>query len=72
MEEKNLEKITNQNEGIMNQLGSRFQQQLDRSPAFPTSDDFIRSKEIIRKKWPIYEVIHHFVLMISSERKNSR
>ena len=40
MEEKNLEKITNQNEGIMNKLGSRFQQQLDRSPAFSTSDDF--------------------------------
>ena len=47
MEEKNLEKITNQNEGIMNQLGSRFQQQLDRSPAFPTSDDFLRSYEIV-------------------------
>ena len=49
MEEKNLEKITNQNEGIMNlnQLGSRFKQQLDRSPAFPTSDDFLRSYEIV-------------------------
>ena len=47
MEEKNLEKITNQNEGIMNQLGSRFKQQLDRSPVFPTSDDFLRSYEIV-------------------------
>ena len=46
-EEKNLEKITNQNKGIMNQLGSRFQQQLDRSPAFLTSDDFVRSNKIV-------------------------
>ena len=45
---------------------------LDRSPAFLTSDDFIISNEIIRTKWPIYEVICHFVLMISSERNNSR
>ena len=28
--------------------------------------------EIIRTKWPIYEVISHFVLMISSERNDSR
>ena len=27
---------------------------LDWSPAFLTSDDFIRSNEIIRTKWPIY------------------
>ena len=33
----------------MNQLGSGFQQQLDRdrSPAFPTSYDFLRSNEIV-------------------------
>ena len=37
---------------------------LDRSPAFLTSDDFIRSNEIIRTKWPIYVVIGHFVLTI--------
>ena len=37
---------------------------IDRSPAILTSDDFIRSNEIIRTKWPIYEVIRHFVLMI--------
>ena len=28
--------------------------QLDRSPAVLTSDDFIRSNEIVRNKWPIY------------------
>ena len=28
--------------------------QLDRSPAFLTSDDFIRSNEIVTTKWPIY------------------
>ena len=38
--------------------------QLDRSPAFLTSDDFVRSHEIVRTKWSIYEVIGHFVLMI--------
>ena len=38
---------------------------LDRSPAFLTSDDFIRFNEIIRKKWLIYKVIGHFVLTIS-------
>ena len=37
---------------------------LDRSPAFLTSDDFIRSNEIIRTKWRIYVVIGHFILMI--------
>ena len=45
---------------------------LDRSPAFLTSDDFVRSNEIIRTKRQIYVVIGHFVLMISSERKKSR
>ena len=45
---------------------------LDRSPVFLTSDDFIRSNKIIRTKSPIYEVISHFVLIISSEHKNSR
>ena len=34
------------------------------SPAILTSDDFIRSNEIIRTKWPIYVVIGHFVLTI--------
>ena len=38
--------------------------QLDRSPAFLTSDNFIRSNEIFRTKWPIYVVISHFVLMM--------
>ena len=28
--------------------------QVDRSPAILTSDDFIRSNEILRKKWSIY------------------
>ena len=27
---------------------------VDRSPAILTSDDFIRSNEILRTKWPIY------------------
>ena len=44
---------------------------LDRSPAFLTSDDFVRSNEIIRTKRQNV-VIGHFVLMISSERKKSR
>ena len=30
---------------------------LDRSPAFLTSEDFIRSNEIIRTKWPVYCII---------------
>ena len=50
-------------------------QLLDRSPAFPTSDDFIRSNEIVRTKRLIYKVISTFVsnnLMISSERKKNR
>ena len=35
------------------------------SPAILTSaDDFIRSNEIVRTKWPIYQVIGHFVLTI--------
>ena len=37
---------------------------IDRSPAILTSDDFIRSNEIIRTKWLIYVVISHFVLTI--------
>ena len=41
---------------------------IDRSPASLTSDDFIRSNEIIRTKWPIYEVISHFVLHTSQIR----
>ena len=44
---------------------------LDQSPAILTSDDFIRSNEIIRTKWPIYVVINRPFcsndLMISSE-----
>ena len=48
---------------------------LDRSPAFPTSEDFIydhkiRSNEIIRTKWLIYEIIIND-LIISSECKKS-
>ena len=38
--------------------------QIDWSPAFLTSDNFIRSKENIRTKWPIYVAICHFVLTI--------
>ena len=34
-------------------IGKVFQL-LDRSPAFQTSDNFIRSYEIIRTKWPIH------------------
>ena len=34
------------------------------TPAILTSEDFIRSNEIIRTKWPIYVVIGHFVLTI--------
>ena len=41
-----------------------FGKKLDRSPAFLSSDDFKRSNEIIRTKWPIYVVISHFVLTI--------
>ena len=41
-----------------------FGKKLDRSPALLTSDNFIRSNEIIRTKWPIYVVISHFVLPI--------
>ena len=31
-----------------------MERKLDQSPAFLNSDDFIRSIEIIRTKWPIY------------------
>ena len=41
-----------------------FGKKLDRSPAFLSSDDFKRSNEIIRTKWPIHVVISHFVLTI--------
>ena len=41
-----------------------FSTHLDQSPAFLTSDDFIRSNEIIRTKWLIFVVIGHFVLTI--------
>ena len=37
---------------------------LDQSPAILTSDDSIRSNEIIRTEWPIYDLIRHFVLTI--------
>ena len=37
----------------------------DRSPAFLSSNDFIRSNGIVRTKWPIYQVMSHFVLTIS-------
>ena len=45
---------------------------LDRSPAILTSDDFIRSNEIVRTKWPIYQVIGHFVLTIYWYHQNVR
>ena len=50
-------------EEIANELHTK-KKYLDWSPAFLTSDDFIRSNEIIRTKWPIYAVIGHFVLTI--------
>ena len=34
------------------QVQAQFNEYLDRSPAFLTSDDFITSNEIIRTKWP--------------------
>ena len=45
-------------------ISSIYVDLLDWSPAFLTYDDFMRSNEIIRTKWPIYVVIGHFVLMI--------
>ena len=45
---------------------------IDRSSAVLTSDNFIRSNEVVRTKWLIYSAIGYFVLMISSECKNSR
>ena len=45
-------------------IPTKTKQYVDRSPAILTSDDFIRSNEIIRTKWPIYVVIGHFVLTI--------
>ena len=44
--------------------------QLDRSPAFLTSDNFVRSNEIVRTKWLIYSMIGHFVLTILSLDSN--
>ena len=45
---------------------------VDQSPVFLTSDDFIRSNEVIRTKWPNYVVCNQSFcsnnLMISSER----
>ena len=32
----------------------KYTKYLGRSPAILTSDDFVRSNEIIRTKWPIY------------------
>ena len=46
-------------------LRSTYDGYLDQSPAILTSDNFIRSNEIIRTKWPIYVVIGHFVLIMS-------
>ena len=45
-------------------LRSTYDGYLDQSPAILTSDNFIRSNEIIRTKWLIYVVIGHFVLII--------
>ena len=45
------------------------------SPAILTSDNFVRSNEIIKTKWPIYVIISHFVsnnLIISLDCKKSR
>ena len=50
----------------------QFTLYLDWSPTFLTSDDFIRSNEIIRTKWRIYIVIGHFVLLIKSYHQNVR
>ena len=50
---------------------SKIKNLLVRSPAILTSNDFVRSNEIVRTKWPIYQAIHHFVLMISSKHKKS-
>ena len=44
---------------------------LDQSPAFLTSEDFIRSNEIITTKWSIYLTIGHFVLIISLDLMKS-
>ena len=43
---------------------TRYIRQIDWSPAILTSDDFIRSNEIVRRKWQTYQVIRHFVLTI--------
>ena len=50
----------------------QFTLYLDWSPTFLTSDDFIRSNEIIRTKWRIYIAIGHFVLLIKSYHQNVR
>ena len=49
-------------------------QYIDRSPAILTSDDFIRSNEIIRINGQIIKSLAFcsYNLMISSEYKNSR
>ena len=52
--EKRLEYF---DEYMWNRYTSRlvsFKYHLDWSPAFLTSDDFLRSNEIVRTKWPIY------------------
>ena len=49
---------------LLEHSGDTIATLLDRSPAFLTSDDFIRSNEIIRTKWPIYVVIGHLFLTI--------
>ena len=43
---------------------SKIKNSLVVSPAILTSNDFVRSNEIVRTKWPIYQVIRHFVLTI--------
>ena len=59
-----LKHTLDSNNCTVKQSIGRWNSKLDQSPAFLTSDDFIRSNEIIRTKWPIYVVIGHFVLMI--------
>ena len=56
----------------MNNQVKNFLKYLDQSPAFLTSDYSVRSNEIDKTKWLIYQIIGHFVLMISSEGKKSR
>ena len=48
------EKLHSNNSKLETFLEWYVRNYLGRSPAFPTSDDFVRSNEIIRTKWLIY------------------